>query len=519
MTTNSYRQWLSRDRITVLALVLAAAVTLTVQAAGAVAYLERAAAFIQFPATEDYGEGPILYQTAALRDGESMYTPIDEPPYAVSNYPPVFHLATLLMTAFTDDLLAAGRLVSFLSALGCSLLIFTLVYRTSGREHSRAVRGFGGALAALFFLSHYSITLWSVMARVDTLALALGLLGMQVSELSVRHRSRSLAGLFGLIFVLAAFTKQNMIAAAIAAFATAFIFDRRLAYAALAASLPAGLIGLAVLHVTSGGQFLLHAFLYNLNEFKWNELGQQAMTFVSLNPAEVLLLLFGPVYLFASWRRHKAAARAGRPATPDLPLILFAGFMAASLLNVVSSVKEGAAANYYIEFQAAGALLLGMTAMRVTSFLQARRMDPDYAKYGLIVLLGLFLVGWQGVFGWEVKYRRPYQVIVPNMERVIELAASVDGPVISEDMVLLYRTGKPLYYQPFIMTRLAVEGRWDATPMLDRLRRGEVPMIILTTEIGSGIYRDRFLPAFTEALQTRYRLLDRFGHYAVYVPS
>ena len=70
--------------------------------------------------------------------------------------------------------------------------------------------------------------------------LALGLLGILIFFLSIRHRSRGLACLFGLIFVVAAFTKQNMIAAAVATFATALFVDRRQAFAALAVSVPVG---------------------------------------------------------------------------------------------------------------------------------------------------------------------------------------------------------------------------------------------------------------------------------------
>lgn len=498
---------------------VAVGITLALQIAGAVAYLDYAAAYLSFPGNEDYGEGPILYQLEWLRTTGTMYPPIAEPPYAVSNYPPVFHLATWLMTTFFDDPLTAGRLVSLISTLASCLLIFALVYSQLGGKHSRTARAFGGALAALFFLSHYSVTLWSVMARVDMLALALGLLGILIFFLSIRHRSRGLACLFGLIFVVAAFTKQNMIAAAVATFATALFVDRRQAFAALAVSAPAGLIVIAVLQANSGGEFLLHAFYYNLNDFQWERFGQLALVILALNPAEILILIFGSAYLYVTWYRRRGNIPAGRQAGPDIPLILFSGFIAASLLNVVSSLKQGAAPNYYVEFQAAASLLLGMTAVRVIAFLGEHRMDPEYHKYSLAVILSLAVLCWQVVYGWDEKYRHPYEAIAPNMERVIDLVASVDGPVISEDMVLLYKTGKPLFYQPFIMTRLTMEGRWDAAPLLERLRRGEVSMIILTTAIDSRLHQDRFTPAFTDTLKSRYRLLERFGHFEVYVPS
>lgn len=497
---------------------LTAGVTIALLIAASIAYLNYATAYVAFPGNEDYGEGPILYQLEWLRTTGTMYRPIVEPPYAVSNYPPIFHLATWLTTNFVQDPLAAGRLVSVLSALASSILIFLLVYRQSGDKHRPIARIFGGTLAAMFFLSHYCVTLWSVMARVDTLALALGLLGMAVFFSSIRRRSLGLAILFGLIFVLAAFTKQNMIAAAIATFATAYFVERRLALAALAVSIPAGVLGLAVLQTESNGEFLLHAFYYNINDIQWDRLGELALVIVSLNPIGIFMLIFGSAYLYLRWRRRHAVPAEQR-ATPDIPLILFSCFMAASLLNVAASVKQGAAQNYYLEFEAATSLLLGVASVRVIAFLAKRRIHPEFPKYALAVLLALLFVCWQVVYGWDKRYRHPYAAIVPNMERVVTLVASTEGPVISEDMVLLYKAGKPLYYQPFIMSRLAAEGRWDETPVLERLNRGGIPLVILTTGIDSQHHQDRFTPAFTEILKSRYRLFERFGHFEVYVPS
>lgn len=450
MSTDLSPRRISWEKIAAVAMVLMAGVTLAVHVAGAFAFFDRSAAFIAFPANQDYGEGPILYQLAAVRAGETMYHPIADPPYGVSNYPPVFHLATWLMTAIVDDPLAAGRLVSFLAALASSLLIFTLVYGTLGRDHSPVVRAFAGALASLFFLAHYSIVMWSAMARTDMLALALGLLGMQIFVLSIRRQS--LAYLYGLTFVLAAFTKQNMIAAAIATFATAFLLDRRQTYVVFFVSVLAGLIMIAVLQATSDGQFLLHAFLYNLNDFRWNQFGRAALQFVILNPVELLLLFYGLSHLFVDWRRSRRGGHIakGRWTTPDIPLILFSSFVAASLLNVISFVKYGAAANYFMEFGAAGSLLLGMITVRVTTYMRTRGHGPGYVTHSLLVITGLFILCWHLNLGWDYKYRHPYKALVPYTQRVLDLAASVDGPVISEDMVLLYKTGKPLFWKSVV---------------------------------------------------------------------
>lgn len=499
-------------------MIFLAGVTLAMHVAGAVAYFDRSAAFIGFPAIHGYGEGPILYQLADIRAGETMYHPITDPPYAVGNYPPVFHLVTWLTTAVVGDPLAAGRLVSFLAVLASALLVFTLVYGTLTSGHSRAARLFGGVLAALFFLTHYGVTSWSTMARTDTLALALGLLGMQIFVLSIRRRS--MVYLYGLAFVLAAFTKQNMIAAAIATFVTAFLYDRRQAYIAFSISVLAGLVALMVLHIASNGQFLLHAFLYNINDFQWRQIGDAVFQFVTFNPVEILLLAYGSGRLFVFWREHRQRGLlfGAWRSDPDLSLVIFVGFMAASLMNVIAFVKHGSALNYFLEFDAAGSLVLGMITVRITTCMRKSGPDAGYVARSLSVFLGLLVLCWNLGFGWDYKYSQPTRTLISQSQQVQDMAAAVDGPVISEDMVLLYKAGKPLYFQPFIMSRLAIEGRWDAAPLLDRLRHGDVRMIILLNEIGSARHQECFFSEFSKLMKTHYRLIEKTGPYLVYAP-
>ena len=496
-------------------MILVVTAALAVHLISALAHLDHSLTLITYPVTLDYGEGPILYQIDAVSNGESMYGPINEIPYAVGNYPPVYHFASWFMTAFIDDLMSAGRLVSFLAALGSGLLVFTLIYSLPGHGHSPAVRAFGGILAALFFLNQYTIFLWSVTARVDTLALMLGLLGMQLFILSIDRKN--LAYWFGLAFVLSVFTKQNMIAAAIATFATAFLIDRRQTYIAFTISVLAGIIGLAITYATYGEQFFLHVFSYNLNNFHWDLFLENISKLFLWRPAELLMLLFGPAYLFMR-RQRPAAIPGGHKTSPDISLVLFSGFMAASLLNVIASGKTGSGFNYFIEFEAAGALLVGLITVRATTFVNSRGLNPEHAKHRRLIYLGLFILCFQTSFGWVTKHNDIKEDGISSAQRVMELVASVDGPVISEDMALLHRTGKPLLFQPFIMTQMVLEKRWNPTQLIDSLRRGEVDMIVLTSDIESETHQDRFFAAFTEIIETRYRLLEETGSFLVYVP-
>ena len=89
-------------------------------AAQLVFFAIHAAHMLRYPYPLDYGEGPLLAQVDLLRAGMpvwQLYADPDRAPYAVVNYPPVYHLATLLVALPLGDALLAGRLISLAAAL------------------------------------------------------------------------------------------------------------------------------------------------------------------------------------------------------------------------------------------------------------------------------------------------------------------------------------------------------------------------------------------------------------------
>lgn len=508
---------LSWDGMTALAVGLAAIVTFAVYGAAVAAFVDRTIDYIWYPYASDYGEGPILFQVAALAAGNSMYEPIAQAPYTVANYPPVFHYAVWLVWQFTGDPLVAGRLVSFLGALASGLLIFTLVQGTLHRDHAPLSRRVGGALAALFFLTHYTVIGWSATMRVDTLALAFGLLGMQIFVLSIRRPS--LTWVYGLAFVLAVFTKPNMIAAALATFGVAYFLHRRRALTALAISGAAGLVALGVAAAATGGEFLLHILAYNVNEYSLDQLLMLLRRNLVWHSVDIVLLFGGLGYLLAClverWRTEPSAESPGNPAAS---LMLFGSMMAASLLTVIASGKVGAWVNYFLEFEAAASLLLGTLVVRLTTFLRSDKWDLGCGRRRVMAVVALALLCSQATLGWSLKFGELGQAGIAFSRPVVNLIATAEGPVISEEMVLLYRAGRPLYFQPFIMTALASEGRWDPGPLTAAMEQGAVSFVVLSSAIGSAGYEHRFPESFRAALETRYRLRDSFGNLTVYVP-
>src|SRR4051794_20623562 len=80
-----------------------------------------AAHMLRYPFPLDYGEGPLLAQVDQLRAHMpiwQLYADPDRAPYAIVNYPPLYHLTTLLVALPLGGALLAGRVISLAAALG-----------------------------------------------------------------------------------------------------------------------------------------------------------------------------------------------------------------------------------------------------------------------------------------------------------------------------------------------------------------------------------------------------------------
>jgi hypothetical protein len=70
------------------------------------------------------------------------------------------------------------------------------------------------------------------------------------------------------------------------------------------------------------------------------------------------------------------------------------------------------------------------------------------------------------------------QALLDDQWALVRRIAAADKPVASEDMTVLMRAGKPVIFEPAIVTDLAAGGQWDETPLIEMIRaRGFAFMI------------------------------------------
>jgi len=317
-----------------------------------------AAHLLGYPYPLDYGEGPLLAQVNLLRGGMPiwrLYGDPDLPPYAVVNYPPVYHLAAAALSLRTGNTLLAGRLVALAAALASVAALWLL----------SNVETFKGSnvrtLIVLSFLVLPIVREWAVLMRVDLLGVCLGLWALVIVQ---RNAGRPAVLWAALPLALSLLVKPSLIAAPAAALLWLFFRDWR--RAALLGGLTALLGGLVVglMQVGSGGWFLLHVLSANANAWErrlaygfWHD---QLLILWPLMAAAALSALF----LFLRREPRMGTRRVNRePETSDaqseemvrgsqFSVLLALYYTLFGAIMAYGVGKVGAYANYFLEFYA-----------------------------------------------------------------------------------------------------------------------------------------------------------------------
>src|SRR5687768_5354964 len=151
----------------------------------------------------DYGEAPLVDQAMRLASGQNIYrADISEPPYTISNYPPLF--VTLIAVSVKlfgpSPSFVVGRIISIVSAWASSVFLVLIVYAPT-RDRLAALS------AGLVFLAFPFVVYWSPLLRIDMLALALSLAGLYLL-VSKPVSTRQLLAV-GLLLVAAIYTRQS----------------------------------------------------------------------------------------------------------------------------------------------------------------------------------------------------------------------------------------------------------------------------------------------------------------------
>jgi hypothetical protein len=515
----------------------------------------RAAHLLGYPYPLDYGEGPLLSQVQVLRAGTpiwALYADPGAPPYAVVNYPPVYHLVSLAADALAGAAgcaarpegaarcpLLAGRLVSLLATLAATLAL----WRLSASPDPDGGRGGSGdaetgrspsdaALRLLVVLSFLAVPIvreWGAVMRVDMLGVCLGLWGLAlVRRASQGHGAVAWAAL---PLALSLFVKPSLIAAPAAAVVWLLFRDSRMALRLAAGLALAGGAGLGLLQLASGGWFLMHVVAANANPID-RQLGAAFWD----GQLEILWPLFlagalaGALGLVAAWR--------GRRPLLLLP-ILYTLFGALVALGIG---KVGAYLNYFLELYAG---LVWLVAASVTTGrvpwpnIRGRQAAHHLMSLSLALLVAASLLRYYPL--WSETYLKPYgliegqsparvafgsygvwqdlareQEVLGALGRVnralVSEVEAAGAPIFTDLPGIAAQAGQLARLQAFEHRQLHDTGLWDQRPLLRDLANGRVPLVALD-------YLGNWLtPEMIAVITHRYAQDGSRGPYDLYRP-
>jgi hypothetical protein len=159
--------------------------------------------------------------------------------------------------------------------------------------------------------------------------------------------------------------------------------------------------------------------------------------------------------------------------------------------------KSGGSSNYMLEWLTIGCVLIGV----LLCDLSGRRRDFALAT-GVIILAVLPLPLRQ------MPDPLP-QAMLDEQAALVRRIAAAGKPVASEEMTLLMRAGKPVIFEPFMVTELAALGKWDETPLVGMIRsRGFAFMITGDDRAGGTSRRSSAVDA---AMRAASPLAERIG--------
>jgi hypothetical protein len=475
-------------------LILAAAVifVFSQQLDGLKLFYNHARSVLNFHYPIDYGEGPLLDQVARLASFRNIYqTDISQPPYTITNYPPVYPLVQVPFYWLFGPDLWYGRAISLLGVFAAAIFIGLTIYALTGSV--------AGALMSASLLPLFPFVLhWAPLTRVDSLALGPSWAGIFIL---VRWGHLKKGLIWAAIFLAAAiFTRQSY---GLAAPLAGFIFllrevPRKRAFQLAGYTAGIGMAVFLILLALSGGGFFFHIVTANVNPFYWDTVTDYRIALTDNLPylifGSVAFIVIGALFRPKSWW-------------------LVTPYFIGATLSAITIGKDGSNVNYLYEFSAA----LCLAAGAIIAWPGRRHLIAALFVLALIPQIS-GMVDWSRADHYnramgKIRFR-------PDMFRMENLLQTTGGPVLAdEDMAMLPLVNIPLEFQPFEFKMMQEAGIWDEEPFIQSIERNEYTLILLYDPPYWDSRAARWTPAMLEAIEENYQRGPRIAETTIYRPK
>jgi len=449
---------------------------------------------IRFPFGVDYGEAPLMNQVNRIEHRETLYkSNIDEPPYIIANYPPLYpYWVAGTNLILKIPLFQAGRITTLFFSLVCGYIIGLFTYSLTENK-------WFGIFSAVLFWGHPYVMFWSSLARVDLMALGFSMLGLWILY---RYRESGIGLVFACIcFLASAFTRQTyLLAGPLAGFIWLWHFNHKRALLFILSFGVIGLLLFGTINAITNGGFYMNIVIANINQYVLDQtfaMGKKLFLIWS-----IILLTCAIIIILTFYAKYKNPLNNQvQILRQDFIFYCLVFYTLGAFITAGTIGKVGSSVNYFLELIAACAIWCGI----------ALKLIIDQKKKINYILLGLLFVQSVWVLGYSYILS---QITIGDLWKNIGIYESLNqkvqeavqkGVVLSDDyMDMVVLSGQPIYYQPFEYGELYYAGIWDPTKLVNQINGREFPLIIIG---GNTLNKNCcWAPSIVNALEMNYKI-------------
>jgi hypothetical protein len=307
------------------------------------------------------------------------------------------------------------------------------------------------------------------------------------------------------LFVVAIFTKQSLLALPCAVAMQLLLTNRKRLATWLAAGAAAGFSLLLLTFLVGGPYFFTDLLIPRIHSYD----------LLMANVAFYLMFFQVPLVAALVWALWEPRIRPASVAVWALA--------AGTALGFLFCCSGGSDWNHLFDAILALALIAGLVLPGVEKAVQTLAWRD--AVFTVLLVVPFFYSSWilllPRVAGDAAALRA-----IPQLEK--EFAAGADflrsqpGPALCENLLMCYAAGKPMTYDNFAVEQLVKTGTLPERRLLRMIDAHEYPVIQLDISAGEPLQaaeRQGFPAAFMGELLARYRPVMRASSFAVFVPK
>lgn len=436
-----------------------------------------------------YGEAIIHDHAARLLRGELLYQPLNDVPYTVAAYTPLYYVLVAGLQGVFGPGFLPGRALSLLAGAAAAVIVGLLTTRIAGARGPGLLAGLlffaiglgGGSRPLGGLLVSFGVTrltedpspAWAALYKEDLLGVVLSL--GSIAALAGR-RSTPFVVLAGVLAAAALLTKQTFFAASIAGALWLWQVDRRRLVFFV------GTVVLLVAAVSIGFEATTHAYIQNTLTANANPLAVEPL----ITNLKVFSLFQGGLVLAAAMYVIGGSAGAC-PGTSRRLLVLY---WLASMLSCLGIAKVGANYNYWIELAAPTAALAALAIWQVEgqrpTWLARMRARVALPLVGANLALLVGLLGGPLIIASAQHSRTSADSA--EFYDVVERVRSEPTEVLAAPLDVITLARRRVIFEPYIFSLWFSTAHWDPAPLVARICDGRVGLLVVDRPINQPMF-------------------------------